>query len=123
MSIIPNNTIIVPVNTAATTNEITLSADFCFFIPIIARTIPTKVTAIIDSNNASEDVGLIHSSIRNPQTSPSRNNAKVLNLLFIVPSFKYRFVSLFSLSILSDIAYRFHSFIAQNCSFINHLAM
>ena len=79
MSIIPNNTIIVPVNTAATTNEITLSADFCFFIPIIARTIPTKVTAIIDSNNASEDVGLIHSSIRNPQTSPSRNNAKVLN--------------------------------------------
>ena len=90
MSIIPNNTIIVPVNTAATTNEITLSADFCFFIPIIARTIPTKVTAIIDSNNASEDVGLIHSSIRNPQTSPSRNNAKVLNLLFIVPSFKFR---------------------------------
>ena len=66
MSIIPNNTIIVPVNTAVTTNEITLSADFCFLIPITARTIQTKVTAIIDINNASEDVGVIHSNIRNP---------------------------------------------------------
>ena len=88
MSIIPNNIIIVPVNTAVATNEITLSADFCFFTPIIARILPTKATAIIDSNNASEDVGLIHSNIRNPQTSPARNNAKVLNLLFIASSYK-----------------------------------
>jgi len=34
-----------------------------------------------------------------------------------------RVVELFLLSILSDIAYRFHSFIAQNSSPTNHLAM
>ena len=36
---------------------------------------------------------------------------------------KFRFVSLFLLPILSDIVYRFHSFIAQNRSFTNHLAI
>lgn len=35
---------------------------------------------------------------------------------------KARFVSLFLLSILSDIAYRFHSFIVQSTPFANHLA-
>ena len=82
MNIIPNNIIITPADNDATTSEITLSADFCFLIPITARTIPTKATAIIDTNNASEVVGVIHSNIKNPQTSPARNNAKVLNLLF-----------------------------------------
>ena len=36
---------------------------------------------------------------------------------------KFRVVELFLLSILSDIAYRVHSFIAQNSSPTNHLAM
>ena len=36
---------------------------------------------------------------------------------------KFRFVSLFLLPILSDIVYKFHSFIAQNRSFTNHLAI
>ena len=47
MNIIPNNIIITPADNDAATNEITLSADFCFLIPITARTIPIKATAII----------------------------------------------------------------------------
>ena len=88
MNIIANSIIIiiVPADAAVAANEITLSADFCFLIPITARTIPTKATAIIDTNNANEDVGVIHSNIRNPQTTPARNSAKVLNLLFITAS-------------------------------------
>ena len=36
MSIIPNNIIIIPADTAAAANAIMLSADFCFLIPIMA---------------------------------------------------------------------------------------
>ena len=36
---------------------------------------------------------------------------------------QFRFASLFLPPILPDITYRFHSFIAQNSSFTNHLAM
>lgn len=53
MNIITNSIIIAPADAAVAANEITLSADFCFLIPITARTIPTKATAIIDTNNAS----------------------------------------------------------------------
>ena len=41
----------------------------------------------------------------------------------ITSTHKFRFASLFLPPILPDITYRFHSFIAQNSSFTNHLAM
>jgi len=47
------------------------------------------------------------------------------NIIFFIMLFlhNFRVVELFLLSILSDIAYRFHSFMAQNTPFTNHLAM